>query len=193
MSLKGRVRGLETRVEWLQDWGELRKLAQQMRYLAAKKKIIEQAPEVAVRLGLMPPPKPASPPTMPPSRQQSLPPEGPRPSDILRADAVQRPGSHGTIPATEGAIAASQDKAAPAPGNAPLHDAPPRGIVPRSPPCASPPPGQLPVQLPAQPAVPPFVPIQNGLIRWRQRGPEDDWDDDEPLDDEDYDPLAAES
>jgi hypothetical protein len=188
VSLKGRIRGLDARVEWLQDWGKLRKLAQQMRYLAAKKKIVDRAPELAVSLGLMPAPKPTPPPALPPKRE-SFPREDPRPSGIPRANSVQRPDSHATPPAAECATETSQGEAASAPGDASAHDAPPGGIVPR-PPRASPAPPDQPI---GQPLVQPFVPFQNGLIRWRQRGPEDDWEDDEPLEDEDYDPLAAES
>jgi hypothetical protein len=194
VSLKGRIRSLDARVEWLQDWGELRRLAQKMRYLAAKKKIIERAPEVAVRLGLMPP-KPVPPPKTPPRPER----EGPRRerlprSDVLPVNSLRPPESHKTMPASGCVADPAPREAARAPGDAPLHDAPPAGIVPRSPSGASSPAEQPPGQhLPGQPAVPTFVPIQNGMIRWRQRGPEDDWEDDGSLEDEDYDPLAAES
>jgi hypothetical protein len=190
MSLKGRIRSLDARVEWLQDWGELRRLAQQMRYLAAKKKIIERAPEVAVRLGLMPP-KPVTPSR--PEREGAHRERLPR-SDVLPVNSRQPPEPHKTRPASGCVADPAQREAARAPSGAPLHDAPPAGIVPRSPPGPSSPPEHPPGQhLPGQPVVPTFVPIQNGMIRWRQRGPEDDWEDDGSLEDEDYDPLAAES
>ena len=78
-----------------------------------------------------------------------------------------------------------------APWDASLHDAPRHEVVPRPPPAVSPPespvaPEQPAEQLPEQP----FVPIQDGLVRWRHRGPEDDWDDDETDEGEDYDPFA---
>ena len=52
-----------------------------------------------------------------------------------------------------------------------------------------------PEQPPEPPLVQPFEPIQSGLVRWRLRGPENDWDDDDDDDrpeDEDYDPFADE-
>jgi hypothetical protein len=189
VSLKARLRGLEARVEWLQDWGELRKLARQIRYLEAKEKIIERAPELAIRFGLMPPPKavptPPAPPQPPPKQEPHR--EDPRPTDTIGVNSARRLDSHsrGVTPApgcaetTLGAGSSGRRDASPG-------DAPPGEVVPR-------PASHAPPVLLGQPVVQPFVPIQSGLVRWRQRGPEDDWDADEPLENEDYDPFADES
>jgi hypothetical protein len=55
MSLKARIRGLEAKVEWLERWGELRKVEQALKYRASVKKIVDYLtanPKVAVRLGI---------------------------------------------------------------------------------------------------------------------------------------------
>lgn len=105
----------------------------------------------------------------------------------MERQIAERPPEH--APARREIVA--RLKPAPAP--------PPQALQPLPPPTAPlearPPPHPSPPQeTVVVPFVQPFEPIHNGLVRWRIRGPQDDWDDDddEEREEEDYDPFADE-
>ena len=99
------------------------------------------------------------------------------------------------IEAHQAAAERASTKPVPAPPPKPMPTPPPP-----PPPKEARPPPSPPVLPPAAetvaevPLVQPFVPIQDGLVRWRIRGPQDDQDDDDdPPEDGDYDIFADSS
>ena len=55
MSLKARLRGLEAKVDWLERYGELRKVEQALKYRQSVKQVVDRLtanPQAAARLGV---------------------------------------------------------------------------------------------------------------------------------------------
>jgi hypothetical protein len=77
VSLKARIRGLEAKVEWLEQWGELRKIELQFKLQQKKREIADRLaanPKAAALFAaagitfIRPTPRPAPPPPLPPPR-----------------------------------------------------------------------------------------------------------------------------
>jgi hypothetical protein len=96
VSLKARIRGLEAKVEWLEQWGELRKIELQFKLQQKKREIADRLaanPKAAALFAAAgitsirptPPPPPAPP---PPPRPPPLPPP---PSHVESPSALRAP------------------------------------------------------------------------------------------------------
>jgi hypothetical protein len=97
VSLKARIRGLEAKVEWLEQWGELRKIELQFKLQQKKREIADRLaanPKAAALFAaagitsIRPTPRPAPPPPPPP-----LPPPRPPPplSPVESPSALRAP------------------------------------------------------------------------------------------------------
>jgi hypothetical protein len=163
MSLKARIRGLEAKVEWLERWGELRKVDRALKYRQSVKKIVDYLtanPKAAERLGV---------------------------GDLVRA----QPGHLDLADAIARARAqaAAADAAAYAAERATT--GPPKPSPPEPPPPDSPsekPPSALPPKVEAWTHDPPEH-LQIEKVTWRMRGPQDELDDEEEEDGY-YDPFS---
>jgi hypothetical protein len=152
MSLKARIRGLEAKVEWLERWGELRKVEQALKYRESVKKIVDYLtanPKAAERLGV---------------------------GDLVRAqpghldlaDAIARARA-------QAAAADAAERATTGPPKPPPPKPPPPEPSPENP---VPPPPALPPKAEAWTHDPPEH-MQIEKVTWRMRGPQDDLDDEE--------------
>ena len=161
MSLKARLRSLEAKVEWLERWGELRKVESALKYRQSTRQIVDQLeanPKAAARLGV--------------------------------ADMVgTRPGRSAGRTLAD-VIADGRARAARADAAVPAATGPPLEKPPKKPAAApSPPPSPLPMSSPKTEAWTHDPPehMQIEKVTWRRRGPEDDLDDEE----EEYDAFGG--
>jgi hypothetical protein len=164
VSLKARIRGLEVKVEWLERWGELRKVDQALRYRQSVKKIVdylEANPTAAARLGVADLVG-----TLPGRDTASL------ADRIARSRAAVRTSTGPPKPSLPGS---------PSPGFLPREPPPPE--APSEEPVTAPPP-----KTEAWTHDPPEH-LQIEKVTWRMRGPQDDLGDDEEEEAEYYDPL----
>jgi hypothetical protein len=149
VSLQARIRGLEARVEWLERWGELRKVEQALKYRRSVKQVVDRLtanPTAAARLGVADMVG-----TLPGRDTASL------------ADRIAR---------SRLAVRPSTGPPKPSPPGSPSRDSPPPEPPPEEPVAAPPPKTKVWTHDPP-------AHLQIEKVTWRRRGPEDDFDDEE--------------
>ena len=149
MSLKARLRSLEAKVDWLERYGELRKVEQALKYRQSVKQVVDRLtanPTVAARFGITDLPR----------------------GRLALADAIA---------AGRAAQAAAAVPAAPRHPPPPPPERPPPDSPPEEPVAASSPPASSPKTEAWTHDPPEHMQIEK--VTWGRRGPQDDLDDDE--------------
>jgi hypothetical protein len=149
MSLKARLRSLEAKVDWLERYGELRKVEQALEYRQSVKEVVDRLtanPTAAARFGITDLPR----------------------GRLALADAV----AAGRAAVVDAAVPAAPRQRPPTPPERPPPDSPPEKPV------AAPSPHTSSPKTEAWTHDPPEH-MQIAKVTWRRRGPQDDLDNDE--------------